>query len=153
MSSLCSLSRGINLALPREIMQRRVPRDDVRQETSNYSSDIVYGYLMGYTDVVAKDTVKETAILVLGLVVALLPFLGFPRSWKTIFFVLSGLAIASLAFLVRERRGKGFSRAGRRTDVYVENGVNVASRPKEFDTAHPTRVEIRPHEENRQQAP
>ena len=101
----------------------------------------------------AKDRTKETAILVLGLLVALLPFLGFPRSWKTIFFVFSGLAIALLAFLIREGWGRGSSRMERRTDVYVENSVNIASRPKGFGATHPTRVEIRPHEENRQQAP
>lgn len=37
-------------------------------------------------------------IIALGIVVALVPFLGFPSSWKSIIFAAVGLAIAALAF-------------------------------------------------------
>lgn len=39
---------------------------------------------------------KNRIILVLGIVVALLPVLGFPRSWEIFFQVLAGLSIAIL---------------------------------------------------------
>ena len=37
-------------------------------------------------------------IISLGIVVALVPFLGFPSSWKNIVFLLLGLGIALTAF-------------------------------------------------------
>ena len=48
-------------------------------------------------------------MIVLGVWVALLPFLGFPSSWRTPMFAMAGLVIALLAFLLRrefrERKG------------------------------------------------
>lgn len=41
---------------------------------------------------------KKKAILTLSLVVILLPFLGLPDSWKTVLFVILGLAIAAMAY-------------------------------------------------------
>jgi hypothetical protein len=42
---------------------------------------------------------KEKTLLILGLWIAMLPFLGFPDTWRKIFFVLTGLAIMYLAYL------------------------------------------------------
>ena len=42
---------------------------------------------------------KNTAVIFLGVLVAVLPALGFPSWIRTIFFVLSGLSIAVLAYL------------------------------------------------------
>ncbi|MEX0933952.1 MAG: hypothetical protein WD003_01670 [Candidatus Paceibacterota bacterium] len=41
---------------------------------------------------------KNILIVLLGLFVALVPFLGFPGSWKTFLLVVSGLLIAFLSF-------------------------------------------------------
>ena len=43
---------------------------------------------------------KNKIILVLGAVVALLPVLGFPRSWEVFFQVLAGLSIVILSVWV-----------------------------------------------------
>ena len=40
-----------------------------------------------------------------GAFVALLPFLGFPASWDTVFFFLAGLLVIGLGILVRYRLG------------------------------------------------
>ncbi len=40
---------------------------------------------------------KRTLIAVLGLWIALLPFLGLPASWKSRLFIISGLAVTILA--------------------------------------------------------
>ncbi|MSR87864.1 MAG: hypothetical protein EXS69_01715 [Candidatus Zambryskibacteria bacterium] len=40
---------------------------------------------------------KNRIILVLGVLIALLPVLGFPRSWESFFQILSGLAIVLLS--------------------------------------------------------
>jgi len=51
---------------------------------------------------------KETSILALGVWVFILPFLGVPGSWRTVFLVLSGIAIVILGFLLRgEAMAKG----------------------------------------------
>lgn len=42
---------------------------------------------------------KRTTIITLGILVALMPFLGFPGTAKTIFFVLAGIAIALIAYV------------------------------------------------------
>ena len=42
---------------------------------------------------------KERTLLIIGLWVAILPSLGFPNSWRSVFFVISGLAIVYLAYL------------------------------------------------------
>ena len=50
---------------------------------------------------------KMKILLGLGIWVALLPYLGFPSSWKTVLFTLSGLAAAVIAYLAyRELSGK-----------------------------------------------
>lgn len=48
---------------------------------------------------------KETLIIILGVLIALTPFLGFPRSWETVFFVVAGLGIVAVTiFFQRERQ-------------------------------------------------
>jgi len=42
---------------------------------------------------------KERTLLIIGLLVAVMPFLGFPNSWRKVFFVILGFAIVYLAYL------------------------------------------------------
>lgn len=42
---------------------------------------------------------KEKTLLILGLWVAILSFLGFPESWKKVLFLITGLAIMYLGYL------------------------------------------------------
>ena len=54
---------------------------------------------------------KEAGIVALGIWLAILPFLGFPGSWRTVFVFLSGAGVAALGFLVRAEtlsRSRGF---------------------------------------------
>ena len=44
---------------------------------------------------------KEMSLIVLGIVVAVVPYLGIPGSWKTALLVLCGLGIALIGFLLR----------------------------------------------------
>ncbi|MGH7141454.1 MAG: hypothetical protein ACREGH_02370 [Minisyncoccia bacterium] len=64
---------------------------------------------------------KESGVIVLGLIIAVMPLLGFPPSWREAFFIIAGLATALLGFFLRAdhlhvaslsassrpRRGKG----------------------------------------------
>jgi|GEM_PF-644414 len=44
---------------------------------------------------------KDVSILILGLLTAAMPYLGFPANYEQIIFVVVGLTIAVLAFLIR----------------------------------------------------
>jgi hypothetical protein len=50
---------------------------------------------------------KAYTLLILGVWVAILPYLGFPYSWKDILFTLSGLGLMYFSFvLYREYQSK-----------------------------------------------
>lgn len=53
---------------------------------------------------------KERTLLIIGLWVATLPFLGFPDSWRQTFFLITGIALVYLAYLfykqAKERQPK-----------------------------------------------
>jgi len=78
-----------------------------------------------------------TTISLLGLLVVIIPFFGFPSSWKTFLFVLIGLTIAILSFLItlveRDRRTRRAYARVRRTAVRsVKSGPrNTRGEPKE----------------------
>ena len=42
---------------------------------------------------------KERTLLFLGIWVSILSFLGFPKSWREVLFVLTGLSLIYLAYL------------------------------------------------------
>ena len=42
---------------------------------------------------------KEKTLLILGVWVTILPFLGFPSDWKSTFFVLTGLSLIYLSYI------------------------------------------------------
>lgn len=47
----------------------------------------------------------DTLIMLSGVAVALLPFLGFPPSWDKILFLLLGILVLALGIVVRRRAG------------------------------------------------
>ena len=67
---------------------------------------------------------KARTFLFLGVWVAVLPYLGFPHSWKNILFSLSGLFLAYLGYILQhdeklqERKNAG----GQNFDNFKENG-------------------------------
>jgi hypothetical protein len=62
---------------------------------------------------------KDVGILVLGLLVAAMPFLGFPGGVEQLVFVVSGIVIALLAFFIRSELGGS---GEKETESYVQNG-------------------------------
>ena len=68
---------------------------------------------------------KDVSILILGLAVAVTPFLGIPSSWKAVLLIVLGLVIALLAFLLRGdvsfAVGGKHVKGERRTDTFAEN--------------------------------
>lgn len=64
---------------------------------------------------------KEMTVIALGVFVAVVPYLGIPGLWKTVLFVLAGLGLAGVGFLLR---GEALAReAGHGHDHFVENAA------------------------------
>jgi len=62
---------------------------------------------------------KEMGVILLGVWVVVVPYLGLPTSWKTILIVLSGIGIVALGLLIR---GETLSRRSvHRHDPFIEN--------------------------------
>jgi len=72
---------------------------------------------------------KETWLVILGAIVALTPFLGIPGTWKTTVYVVVGVLIMIITFLIRLRQiahnRNSDALNGKKTDIYVENGMRV----------------------------
>ncbi len=47
---------------------------------------------------------RETILIILGIVTALLPAIGVPGSWKNPFLVIFGILIVGIAFFLRQER-------------------------------------------------
>ncbi len=58
----------------------------------------------------------DALIMLTGAFVALLPFLGFPSNWDTVFYFLGGILIIGLGIVVRRR--SAHSRDG---DAFLES--------------------------------
>lgn len=65
---------------------------------------------------------KEMTIIVLGLWVAALPYLGIPGTWRMALLVLTGLVVAIIGFLLR---GESLSRGamGSKHNTFVESTI------------------------------
>lgn len=73
---------------------------------------------------------KDVGILILGLLTATMPFLGFPRSFESFLLIVIGLAIAVLAFIIRnEGLSSNRGQLDKKTDMFVENG-GIKQKPK-----------------------
>jgi len=58
----------------------------------------------------------DALIMLSGAFVAVLPFLGFPNSWDTFFFVFAGVLTIALGIVVRRRLG----RSAKKTDTSAQ---------------------------------
>ena len=63
---------------------------------------------------------KEMTVIALGVLVVVTPFLGVPGSWKTFIFVVAGVALSGIGFLLR---GESLARGGHTSGHkhFVEN--------------------------------
>jgi hypothetical protein len=81
-----------------------------------------------------------------GILVALLPFLGFPAQWDTVFYVLLGLFVAGVSFSIKDMHKKINPKNNQNpepTTSFVENDpvelpVSVPKR-KKVRRIHPTK--------------
>lgn len=63
---------------------------------------------------------KETSVILLGVAVVVIPYLGAPLSWRILLLVIAGLTLIIVGFLLRAR---GLTRAGKTSPhhSFVEN--------------------------------
>ena len=64
---------------------------------------------------------KARILLILGIWVAILPYLGFPYSWKNILFTLSGLGLVYLSYILYLESKIGETEE-KSSDNFSENG-------------------------------
>lgn len=105
---------------------------------------------------------KDLVIIVLGIFVAVLPFLGFPNAWDRIILIITGFSISVLMYLLRRDFFTYVERLHRRrdakhhTDSYVESEVGqepAAAPSRRRRTASPAPQVEQPHvEESLQQS-
>lgn len=66
---------------------------------------------------------KEKGLFFVGFFILVLPFLGFPNSWKTVMFVIVGIIIIYLAYLfyieVKDRLAKNSIET--ETKTFIDN--------------------------------
>jgi len=64
---------------------------------------------------------KQRTIFILGIITAIMPFLGFPNSWRKLFFVLLGLSISYFAYLLYMEKKGVVSIKQDRSNTYTDN--------------------------------
>lgn len=82
---------------------------------------------------------KERVLIALGVFTAVLPFLGFPRAWKTILFLLTGVCVATLAYLLRKellQNNEWVSAHKKSATTFVENGSGRRASPGDGIVPH-----------------
>jgi hypothetical protein len=64
---------------------------------------------------------KERTLLILGVWVALLPYLGFPDSWRKILFLISGLCLIYLAYLFYHQAKARLPKDDTASKTFIDN--------------------------------
>lgn len=64
---------------------------------------------------------KERTLFILGLWVAILPFLGFPNSWRRVLFVITGFLLLYLAYLFYLETKSRLLKVDNRSKTFVDN--------------------------------
>jgi hypothetical protein len=74
---------------------------------------------------------KEMSVIVLGVLVMLIPYLGIPGSWRTLLLVVVGVAVTILGFLLR---GETISQGTRKTEhlPFVDSAGNPLGKSDEL---------------------
>jgi len=64
---------------------------------------------------------KERTLFVIGIWVAILPFLGFFESWRKILFIITGVGLIYLAYLFYTEAKLRLSKIENNTKSFVDN--------------------------------
>ena len=84
---------------------------------------------------------KEMGVILLGLWVVIVPYLGVPESWRTVFIILAGIAIAVIGLLLRgETLARGVSEHKHQPFVEQAPQQPVPPTPSEEHTDTPEQI-------------
>ncbi len=64
---------------------------------------------------------KEKALFFIGLFILILPFLGFPNSWKTVMYMIIGIIIMYLAYLFYVEVKDRLAKNSIETKTFIDN--------------------------------
>lgn len=67
---------------------------------------------------------KEMSVILLGVSVIIVPYLGVPSSWRTLLLVLAGLALVVIGFLLRAQGMRGDKNS--KYSTFVETDATAA---------------------------
>lgn len=67
---------------------------------------------------------KYRILFILGIAVVLIPYLGFPNSWKRVMFVISGIVITYTAYLLYKANKKNISQV-KKIETYTDNKPEI----------------------------
>jgi len=73
----------------------------------------------------------DAVIMLTGAFVAVLPFLGFPTSWDTVFFFLAGVLVIALGIIVRRRDAEGTIPTERTNGTFSESAPTAPTTHEE----------------------
>jgi hypothetical protein len=89
-------------------------RAELRNKALKYAKDPKYVSVDQLRKIKYDECMsKEMTVIALGILVALVPYLGIPGSWRTVFLLIVGLGTALIGFLLR---GEAVSRGSKHTD-------------------------------------
>ena len=71
---------------------------------------------------------KEKTIFIIGLWIIVLPFLGFPGSWKTVMLVLTGVALIYLGYLFYMEAKERLAKIENQAESFIDNINEVEKR-------------------------
>jgi hypothetical protein len=64
---------------------------------------------------------KERALFIIGLWIIVLPYSGFPSSWRTFLFLLTGLVLMYIAYLFYIQAKKNTPKEEAHSKAFVDN--------------------------------
>lgn len=77
----------------------------------------------------AMNFLSHRFIFITGILVAIMPFLGFPSLWKSVFYVIFGLYVISISFFIKDsKRPSGKAWVLRREKAFIENSPSTGGK-------------------------
>jgi VIT1/CCC1 family predicted Fe2+/Mn2+ transporter len=91
------------------------------------SERLIHAILLGLNH---KIMIKISSIFILGIVIALIPFSGFPKSTKDLIYIIAGLAVAALSYLIRRELHevlRSLHNSDLKNDTFTQNSPDQKS--------------------------
>lgn len=67
---------------------------------------------------------KEKTLFIIGIWTIILPFLGFPDTWRKILFIITGFMLIYLAYIYYEEVKERIAKSDNRSKTFVDNNID-----------------------------